>query len=191
MNGLDPAVEESLAEVKFVQASFISWLALYGASVALSKGAILLLYLRVFTTNNRWFTIAVRVIGFFVSATGITTIVGSIFQCTPIARNWDQNLPGKCIDKLDFSRYIAIPNVITGLAMLVLPLPMVWRLNVTIQQKVALTATFLHGIIVANLDMDACRAQQFDHRSLSTYLEADLDFDIATFLLPSDKQTQK
>ncbi|KAL9002914.1 MAG: hypothetical protein Q9188_004187 [Gyalolechia gomerana] len=49
----------------------------------------------------------------------------------------------------------------------------------------------LAEVNVANLDMDACRAQQFDHRSLSTYLEADLDFDIATFLLPSDKQTQK
>ncbi|KAL8688027.1 MAG: hypothetical protein Q9218_005960 [Villophora microphyllina] len=31
--------------------------------------------------------------------------------------------------------------------MLLLPLPMVWRLNVSFQQKIALTATFLHGII--------------------------------------------
>ncbi|KAI4138787.1 MAG: hypothetical protein L6R39_006608 [Caloplaca ligustica] len=80
-------------------------------------------------------------------ATGITTIVGSILQCTPIARNWDTTTPGRCLDKLDFARYTAIPNVITGFAMLVLPLPMVWRLNVTFQQKIALTATFLHGII--------------------------------------------
>lgn len=122
-------------------------MSLYGAAVALSKGAIILLYLRVFTKANRKFTMAVCVIGLVVAATGTTTIVGSIFQCMPIARNWDSNVTGKCIDKLDFARYTAIPNVITGLAMLILPLPMVWQLNVTIQQKVALTATFLHGIM--------------------------------------------
>ncbi|KAL8933063.1 MAG: hypothetical protein Q9211_005985 [Gyalolechia sp. 1 TL-2023] len=126
---------------------YISWMALYGVSVALSKAAILLLYLRVFTKSDRKFTIEVCVIGFIVGATGITTTVGSIFSCTPIARNWDKNLMGKCINKLDFARYTAIPNVITGLAMLVLPLPMVWRLNIMIQQKVALTATFLHGVM--------------------------------------------
>ncbi|KAL8934791.1 MAG: hypothetical protein Q9216_005732 [Gyalolechia sp. 2 TL-2023] len=111
------------------------------------KGAILLLYLRVFTKSNRKFTTAACLIGFVVGATGITMIVGSIFPCTPIAHNWDMKMTGKCINKLDFARYTAIPNVLTGLAMLVLPLPMVWRLNVTIQQKVALTATFLHGVM--------------------------------------------
>ncbi|KAL9026495.1 MAG: hypothetical protein Q9196_004844, partial [Gyalolechia fulgens] len=146
VNGPDPTGQNSLAEVKLVQAGYISWMALYGVSVALSKAAILLLYLRVFTKSDRKFTIEVCVIGFIVGATGITTTVGSIFSCTPIARNWDKNLMGKCINKLDFARYTAIPNVITGLAMLVLPLPMVWRLNIMIQQKVALTATFLHGV---------------------------------------------
>lgn len=120
---------------------------LYGASVASSKCAILLLYIRVFTTNLRNFTIAVCAIGTIVGATGITTIVGSIAQCAPISRNWNVAVPGHCIDKLAFARYTAIPNVITGFTMLLLPLPMVWRLNVTVQQKVALTATFLHGIM--------------------------------------------
>lgn len=122
-------------------------MALYGASVALSKCAILLLYVRVFTTSNKRFTVAVWVVGIFVCATGITTIVGSVFQCTPVARNWDISVRGHCINKLDFARYTAIPNVVTGFVMLFLPLPTVWHLNITIQQKIALTATFLHGIM--------------------------------------------
>lgn len=120
---------------------------LYGASVALSKCAILLLYIRVFTTNLRKFTIAVGTIGTVVSATGITTVVGSIAQCIPVSRNWNPAVPGRCINELAFARYTAILNVSTGFLMLLLPLPMVWRLNVTVQQKVALTATFLHGIM--------------------------------------------
>ncbi|KAL8957176.1 MAG: hypothetical protein Q9193_005487, partial [Seirophora villosa] len=64
-----------------------------------------------------------------------------------MARNWDHNVPGRCIDELTFARYTSIPNVVTGFAMLILPLPMVWRLKISVQQKIALTATFLHGII--------------------------------------------
>ncbi|KAL8964201.1 MAG: hypothetical protein Q9183_004621, partial [Haloplaca sp. 2 TL-2023] len=142
----DDARPDTYGERKLLQSSFISWMALYGASVALSKCAILLLYVRVFTTSNRKFAFAVYAVGFFVVATGVATTVGSLLQCTPIARNWDMTMQGRCIDKLDFARYTAIPNVISGFFMLLLPLPMVWRLNITIQQKIALTATFLHGI---------------------------------------------
>ena len=120
---------------------------LYGVSVALSKSAILLLYIRVFTTRMRAFTIASAIVGLVVVATGITVVLGSVFQCTPIAYNWDASVGGKCIDKLAFARFTALPNVITGFAMLAMPMPMIWRLNVTIQQKIALTATFLHGIM--------------------------------------------
>ncbi|KAL8703627.1 MAG: hypothetical protein Q9201_003197 [Fulgogasparrea decipioides] len=151
-----PTANDSHGENKLMQASFISWMALYGASVALSKCAILLLYIRVFTTNNRAFTVAACVIGFLVGATGVATTVGSIFQCTPMARNWNGAVQGHCINKLDFARYTAIPNVVTGFVMLLLPMPMVWRLSVTIQQKIALTATFLHGtmsVILGDIDV--------------------------------------
>ena len=127
---------------------FIAWTSLYGASVALSKIAILLLYVRVFTTRtSRRFAVAVWIIGLSVGATGIATISGSIFQCMPIAYNWDKSAPGRCMDKLQFTRFMAIPNAVTGLTMLMLPLPMVWRLSVDISQKIALTATFLHGVM--------------------------------------------
>lgn len=46
-----------------------------------------------------------------------------------------------------FSRYMAIPNVITGAVMLVMPLPVVWNLNIDVSAKIALTATFMHGIM--------------------------------------------
>ncbi|KAL9048407.1 MAG: hypothetical protein Q9206_006047 [Seirophora lacunosa] len=139
--------EKSYAETKLLRASFISWMSLYGASVALSKIAILLLYLRVFTTNLKRFTVATYVIGFVVVATGLATMLGSVLKCIPMARNWDHNVPGRCIDELTFARYTSIPNVVTGFAMLILPLPMVWRLKISVHQKIALTATFLHGII--------------------------------------------
>ena len=42
---------------------------------------------------------------------------------------------------------MTIPNVITGMIMLAMPLPVVFKLNVASLQKIALGATFLHGIM--------------------------------------------
>jgi len=120
----------------------------YGSAVALSKCAILLLYTRVFTTRKRGFTVAVYIVGAVVVATGLVNTFTAIFQCVPIAYKWNKSLSGgKCIDEVAFERYMSIPNVVTGAVMLVMPLPLVWELNITLRQKIALTLTFLHGIM--------------------------------------------
>lgn len=97
---------------------------------------------------SRGFATGVWIMGSFVGATGLVLICGSIFQCTPIAYNWDKTTQGRCIDMVQFARFMAIPNVITGIGMLILPLPMVWSLHMTSSRKIALTATFLHGIML-------------------------------------------
>ena len=126
----------------------VAWLVLYGMSVALSKLAILLLYLRVFTTQRRGFTMVLILSGFVVIGTGIANTLATIFQCSPVAYAWDKTVGGgKCINILAFTRFMAIPNVVDGFIMLVMPVPLVWQLELEIQQKVALTATFLHGIM--------------------------------------------
>ncbi len=123
-------------------------MSVYGVSVSLSKCAILLLYTRVFTTQKRGFTIAVYTVGAIVVATGLVNIFEAIFQCAPVAYKWNKSIRGgKCMDELAFERYISISNVVTGTVMLLLPLPLVWGLKITLRQKIALTLTFLHGIM--------------------------------------------
>lgn len=126
----------------------MAWLIVYGLSIALSKCAILLLYLRVFTTSNKAFAASVYVIGFVVIATGVANTFVAIFQCTPVAYEWDKSVQdGRCIDVVAFARYMTIPNVVTGAIMLIMPLPLAWKLNLEISAKLALTATLLHGIM--------------------------------------------
>ena len=123
---------------------------LYGLSITLSKCAILFLYLRVFTTSNKAFTASVYVIGFVVIATGVANTFVTIFQCTPVAYEWDKSIRGgRCIDVVAFTRFMTIPNVVTGATMLIMPLPLAWKLNLEISSKLALTATLLHGIMYA------------------------------------------
>ena len=126
----------------------MAWMSVYGVSVSLSKCAILLLYTRVFTTRKWGFTIAVYIVGAIVIATGLVNTFEAIFQCAPVAYKWNKSIKGgKCIDDVAFDRYISISNVVTGAVMLLLPLPLVWELNIQVRQKIAITLTFLHGIM--------------------------------------------
>ena len=126
----------------------MAWLILYGLSIALSKCAILLLYVRVFTTSNKTFILGVFLVGFIVIATGISNTFVAIFQCSPVAYEWNKSIQGgTCIDEIAFARYMTIPNVVTGAIMLIMPLPLSWRLNLTVSARLGLTATFLHGIM--------------------------------------------
>ncbi len=133
--------------LKMVQ-GFLAWTALYGLSVAMSKLAILLLYIRIFTTHNNSFYIVSYTVGFVIGVVGIINMLNVVFQCSPINNAWDKSMQhGSCIDELVFARYMAIPNVATGAIMLAMPVPMVWRLKITTQLKIALILTFLHGIM--------------------------------------------
>ena len=59
---------------------------------------------------------------------------------------WDPTIPGgHCIDiNADF-RSISLLNVLTDIEMLVLPQPLIWTLQITRDQKIELTSTFLTG----------------------------------------------
>lgn len=121
---------------------------IYGASIAFSKCAILLLYIRVFTTCKKTFTITAYLVGFLIVATAMANIFIAISRFSPQSFAWDKSIKGGiCIDDIAWTRYMAIPNVATGAVMLVMPLPTVWKLNVSMSVKFALTATFLHGVM--------------------------------------------
>ena len=70
------------------------------------------------------------------------------FWCKPLAYSWDKTVAGgTCIDQLAYFRYNTIPNILIDGAMLVLPLPSVWKLQTSTTQKLGLTVIFLTGIM--------------------------------------------
>ena len=83
-----------------------------------------------------------------VSGYCIDIILVVSFGCSPVAYAWDKTITGgTCIDELAFSRYKTIPNILVDIFMLALPLPLVWKLQTSITQKLGLTAVFLTGIV--------------------------------------------
>ena len=70
----------------------------------------------------------------------------NIFQCKPIAFAWNKSIRGgTCINVLAFFRFIAVPTVISDVAVLALPLPMIWQLQMSTKHKLALSGVFILG----------------------------------------------
>ncbi|KAI0547683.1 hypothetical protein F4679DRAFT_574700 [Xylaria curta] len=98
------------------------------------KTTILLLYLRLFRIH-RWFRITTHLLITYIWLWGISEVIVALSQCIPIAYQWDKTLG-------DY-RWVSVPNVIHDAAMLILPLPMVWSLQIDLRQKLALSGVFL------------------------------------------------
>ena len=97
--------------------------------------------MRIFKTRK--FQIIAYSVGALVLGLGITVFFESIFQCTPIAYEWSSNVPnGTCINQTTFYRAISPVNVATGLMIIIMPIPFVWRLHAAKSQKIALTCVF-------------------------------------------------
>lgn len=97
--------------------------------------------MRIFYTRK--FQIISYIIGALVLGLGITVFFETIFQCNPIANAWDPNFHGKCVNQQTFYRAIFPINVLTGLMIVALPIPLIWNLHARRGQKVALTGVFL------------------------------------------------
>ncbi|KAF6842235.1 integral membrane protein [Colletotrichum musicola] len=70
---------------------------------------------------------------------------GVVFTCTPVARFWDQTIPGTCIKSSKFYIGITVPNIVFDLLTVALPIHEVWRLQMGRDKKLAITGVFLLG----------------------------------------------
>lgn len=132
-------------------ATLVTWgkvifalLFLYSLAVAFPKLSILALYLRIFTEKP--YRIATWVLGAIISGTAFAVSLTTIFQCSPVQYAWDKSIPGgTCLDQALFYVYCSLPNVITDVAILLLPIPMIIKLHTNQSQKIGLSLVFLLG----------------------------------------------
>ncbi|MCJ1405320.1 hypothetical protein MMC11_008547 [Xylographa trunciseda] len=90
-------------------------------------------------------------------AWGMAGLSGSIFSCNPINAFWDFELQGTpgvyCINVQAFYIAIAVPNLLTDVLILAMPIWQVWKLQLDRRSKIALTFIFLLGsfVIIASI----------------------------------------
>ena len=115
-------------------------LSIYGYRLAL-----LLMYIRLFGVSKP-FTYATWAVMAFVTGYLSSNLLTLLFGCTPIQKYWKPELPGHCIvlNKADYA--YGSMNVGSDLLMFLLPLPMVWQLNLSRKEKFGLFLIFMSGI---------------------------------------------
>ncbi|KAL8859974.1 MAG: hypothetical protein Q9178_003523 [Gyalolechia marmorata] len=129
-----------------LEAFYISQI-FYKATINSTKISIIFLYRRIFT-NIVWFRRLTCVIMIYIAFYAIATILATIFQCTPIKRAIDHSLPGHCLNNTGFWFANAINNIVTDIITLVLPQPLIHRLQMPKGIKVGLYMIFGLGMFV-------------------------------------------
>jgi hypothetical protein len=115
----------------------------YLHAVLFSKLAILSIYQHVFT--DPVYRKACWCLAWILTANDIAALVATCFCCTPLHYFWDRLGTGTCIDILLFTRLESVTNIVSDVAMLLLPLPTIWKLQISRSLKIGLLCTFAMG----------------------------------------------
>ncbi|PLB50766.1 hypothetical protein P170DRAFT_474321 [Aspergillus steynii IBT 23096] len=136
---LRPAIIERFLLLAYIDNIF------YALTLPTIKIALLVMYRRIFPT--RTFLYAAIAVGLVVLAWMVSVVIAQIFTCSPVQGSWDLAVAGgpQCIDQLKFYYGNSVSNVLTDVAILCLPMPMIWRLNLSRPKKWAVTGAFLAG----------------------------------------------
>ncbi|KAF2730968.1 hypothetical protein EJ04DRAFT_579458 [Polyplosphaeria fusca] len=116
----------------------------YVVILGLIKVSIVLLYLQIFPSRKFKF-VATLILVLVVVSTIIVCLL-TIFACTPIRSFWDRTVEGRCIDITALAYANSGAAIVQDLTILVMPLPMVWALNIERHRKIAMGFMFSVGI---------------------------------------------
>lgn len=121
----------------------------YNAAHLAIKTSILFLYKRIFTLNSRPFKYAWYTVLAYVVSCALMGIVVSINQCKPIRYSWEQPLgiSGSCVDLKKAELGPGVATTVADGMILVMPMPMLWLLQITRVRKIQLCALFGIGFL--------------------------------------------
>ena len=119
----------------------------FATSASAIKLSVLFYYQRIF--RERQFRIICIFVGLVVVAWLIAYMFLEFFTCIPFAYYWNKAIPGgHCINQNHVAYYgTTPPDFLTNLALLVLPIPYLWKLQMQRAKKVAITVIFVLGTL--------------------------------------------
>ncbi|PYI09348.1 hypothetical protein BO78DRAFT_427501 [Aspergillus sclerotiicarbonarius CBS 121057] len=120
--------------------------ALYIITVGIIKMSVLLMYRRIFLIRS--IKIGSYILGGITLAWMISIELVAIFQCTPIQKGWKPLIEGHCIYLKGALIGNGVPNFVTDIFILSLPVRPVWKLRASLPQRIAIILVFLSGSFV-------------------------------------------
>ena len=72
----------------------------------------------------------------------IGSFIEDLTVCQPLSYTWNESIPGHCGDILAGYVFSAIINVILDVAVIFLPMPVLWKLQMRLSKKVLIFGVF-------------------------------------------------
>ena len=126
---------------------------LYNPALMATKTSILIFYLRMARDTQRLLRIASYITLAIVNIAGIILTFLNAFQCKPVSSAYATDNSGKCMSIVTLYLCSAPVNIITDLAILLLPIPVLTGMRLPQRQKTILVFTFTLGIFVTAVDV--------------------------------------
>ena len=153
-------VSTTTAEVNLRNTHFSDWTQLiiignilYLVSLVLTKVSILLFYRRLFNIS-KWFRWTVHGAITFVIGYCAGAVFAIIFECSPPAATWNimLRLTSHCADIVHINTVIGVFNIFSDFFILLLPLPMLWKLQMPTSKKLGLMVILTSGSLYVQID---------------------------------------
>lgn len=119
-------------------------------SLVFTKLSIVFFYRRVF--RGKTFSLVSIGLITLICIWGVAFFFATLFECMPISEAW-KSLYGTpehsqyCYNYLPMFQATAVTNMIIDVLVLTVPIPLVWRLQMPIRQKIAVSGFFLLGAL--------------------------------------------
>ncbi|TVY36494.1 hypothetical protein LOCC1_G008207 [Lachnellula occidentalis] len=137
------------------KALFVAWLS-YVSLIWSLKACLLFFYSRI--TLGLWQMKLVKVMAIASAVTYIAVFLELFLHCTPIQKNW-QIKPyagDKCTLTVASYTLGAVLNVGTDLGILVIPIPIIWKVKIPLGRKIIIGALLFSGVFVITAALLRC-----------------------------------
>ncbi|GJD01320.1 integral membrane protein [Colletotrichum higginsianum] len=126
-------------------------LAFYSLSILFTKASILVFYLRFPLKPS--VRLVVYIVMFATVAYSAAGALGWAYLCAPMAKIWDPDTPGTCVDRSAWWLMLSVSNVATDLAILLLPIWILSPLSLRLVKKIEMTIFLMAGgfVVEANV----------------------------------------
>lgn len=123
----------------------------YGPVVFFIKLSILLQYSRIFNPIGKADLptfVAIRICAWSIFIFYLAVMLFTVFQCNPREKIWNKlETTGYCYNSGAIYKASGIFNVLSDFAILILPMPLVWRLQMSLRKKLMTTGVFAIGFL--------------------------------------------
>ncbi|KAF2279250.1 uncharacterized protein EI97DRAFT_430347 [Westerdykella ornata] len=137
----DVGREQFLLWIKLQVATYLIWM----CSVTALQISILAFYTKTFGIYRTFRAICFGMIG-IVSAWFIGAFCSYLFACNPVHKLWDTMTPGKCTLGIPLCASVGMIHIVLDASILIMPIPLAWRLQMATSSKIVLTVLLLLGL---------------------------------------------